>query len=205
MYNKENFAVAKVASKDEQRYRINSIYCHPKYTVGCDGYALMIVTAPKVDIKEMPTPSEGELTDQFKPFILELEDAQKIEKSIPKKVDIPILKHVAVIKSEDKNAFAKLFTTDLQIQNIIVSKKVEGEYPQFGKVLPKGKPVKTIRVQTKLLRNLLSAIEEAQGPAKMPYVDLQIYDDEEGPIRLSSCNQNTNQKITAVLMTMKKI
>jgi hypothetical protein len=197
--------VAKVASKDEQRYRINSIYCHPKYTVGCDGYALMIVTAPKVDIKEMPTPSEGKLTDKFEPFLLDLNDAKKVEKSIPQKVTFSTLKHAAIIKTKNDDAFAKIFTTDLQSQNITVLKKVEGEYPQFGKVLPKGKPVKTIRVQTKLLRNLLSAIEEAQGPAKMPYVDLQIYDDEEGPIRLSSCNQNTNQKITAVLMTMKKI
>jgi len=130
MYNKENFAVAKVASKDQGRYHLNSVYCHPKYTVGCDGHALLIVTAPKVDIEEMPIPADGELTDKFEPFILDLKDAQKVEKSIPKKSCLPILHHVAILKPDNGNA--KLFTTDLQSQNITVSRKVDGEYPQFG-------------------------------------------------------------------------
>jgi hypothetical protein len=204
MYNQENFAVAKVASKDQSRYGINCVYCHPKFTVGCDGTALMIVTAPKVNIEDMPIPSEGELTNDFTPFMLDLKDAQKIEKSIPKKSILPILQHVAIVKSEDKSVFAKLFTTDLQSQNITVSKKVEGEYPQFGKVLPKGKPIKIIRIQTKLLRNLLSAIEEAQGSVNMPYVDLKIYDKAESPIQLNSINKNTGQRITAILAPMRK-
>lgn len=202
MYNKENFTVAKVASKDQSRYNLNSIYCHPKFTVGCDGHALMIVTAPKMDIEEMPVPAEGELTDKFEPFILNLDDAKKVEKSIPKKPTFPILQHVALLKSDNSNA--KLYTTDLQSQNITVSKKIDGKYPQFGKAMPKGKPIKTIRVQTKLLKTLVEAIEQAQGKRDQPWVDLQIYENEEGYIGLKSHNSDTDQRITAVLMAMKK-
>lgn len=210
MYNKENFTVAKIASKDSTRYNLNSIYCHPKFTVGCDGRMLMIITSPKSmsgvigapSVDEMPIPTDGELTDKFEPFILNLDDAKKVEKSIPKKSSLPILHHVALLKSDNGNA--KFFTTDLQSQNITVSKKIDGEYPQFGKVLPKGRPIKTIRVQTKLLKTLVEAIEAAQGSRAMPYVDLQIYENEEGQIGLKSTNSDTGQRITAVLMAMKK-
>ena len=113
-----------------------------------------------------------------------------------------ILHHVAILKPDNGNA--KLFTTDLQSQNITVSRKVDGEYPQFGKAMPKGKPIKTIRLQTKLLITLLNAIEDAQGAIRMPYVDLKIYEDEEGAIGLKSVNADTGQKITGVLMAIKK-
>ena len=204
MYNRENFSVAKIASKDQGRYHLNGIYCHPKFTVGSDGKTLMIVTTPKkVDIKEMPIPTGEELIDKFDPFILDLKDAQKIEKSIPKKSPLPILQHIVILKSESESPFVKLFTTDLQSQNITVSKKIDGEYPEFGKVLPKGKPIKVIRVQTKLLKALLDAIEIAQGSVEMPYVDLKIYDNGMGPIGLKSINNNTGQRITAVLMPIR--
>ena len=200
MYNKENFTVGNVSSKNRGRYNLNSIYCHPKYTVGCDGHRLMIVTAPKMDIAEMPIPENGELIDKFDPFILDLNDSKKIEKSIPKKSVLPILQYVAILKSDNGNA--KFFTTDLQSQNITVSRKIEGEYPQFGKTFPKGKAV-SIRVDTSLLKGLIEAIEDAQGYTKNPYVDIEIRDDKL-PIVLKSRNTNTGQKITALLMPLKK-
>lgn len=201
MYNKENFTVAKIASKEQTRYNLNGIYCHPKFTVGCDGSMLMIVTAPKTKTEDMPVPAEGELTDKFEPFILDLQDAQKVEKSIPKKSHLPILQHVGILKSDNGNA--KLYTTDLQSQNITISRKIDGKYPQFGKVLPKHKPIKVIKVQTKLLKILVDTIEDAQGSINMPYVDLKIYKDD-GIIGLSSINNDTGQRITAVLMAMNK-
>ncbi len=201
MYNKENFLVGKAACKDRGRYNLNSIYCHPKYTVGCDGHRLMIVTTPKMDIAEMPIPEGGELTDKFEPFILALNDAKKIEKTIPKKVTLPILQYVALVKSDNGNA--KFFTTDLQSQNITVSKKIEGEYPQFGKTFPKGKPIASIKVDTNLLRTLLEAMEDAQGSRSVPDVIIEIRTNE-GPIVLKTNNPDTGQKITAILMPLRK-
>jgi len=200
MYNKENFTVGNISSKNRTRYNLNSIYCHPKYTVGCDGHRLMIVTAPKMDIADMPIPENGELTDKFDPFILDLNDSKKIEKSIPKKSVLPILQYVAILKSDNGNA--KFFTTDLQSQNITVSRKIEGEYPQFGKTFPKGKAI-NIRLDTSLLKGLIEAIEDAQGYTKTPYVDIEIRNGEL-PIVLKSKNANTNQKITGLLMPLKK-
>jgi len=203
MYNKENFAVGKVASKDQYKQNLNSIYCHPKFTVGCSGPALMIVTTPKMDIEEMPSPQNEELVDKFEPFILDLNDAKKVEKSIPKKTSLPLLSHVAILKSENGNA--KFFTTDLQSQNITVSRKIDGEYPQFGKVFPKGKPIKTMRFDTRLLKTLIDAIESAQGSPNTPHVDIDIYDNgNEGVVMFKSNNIDTGQRITALLMPLRK-
>jgi hypothetical protein len=192
-----------VVSKDQSQHSLNGIYCHPKFTVGCDGKMLLIVTAPKPNIEDMPTPPGEELTNEFMPFILDLVDAQKIEKSIPRKPSFPILKHVGIIKTGENSECTKIFTTDLQNQNILISRQMGYEYPKFGKAFPKGKPIKTVRVQTKLLSNLINAIEKAQGETKTHYVDIQIYD-EEKPIKLTSYNQDTYQKITGILMPMKK-
>lgn len=134
MLNKHNLSIAAFASKEASRYMLHGILVTPEATVAMDGHRLVWVSGePERESKDYPqVPGFAGASDAFKPFILKRDAALAIAKVTPSKESIPILNHVAV--AEDGSAMA---VTDLERPQVFPVRKVEGQYPQYEKVIPK--------------------------------------------------------------------
>lgn len=161
MYNKHNFAIAKVAYKDDTRPILNGVYFTGEESVATNSHLLVEVTTPSslyLKAEKYPRiPGLPEATDSHKPFILKKEACQEIEKAIPKKVSLPILQTVAVYPSEE--GYAKLAVTDLENPKIFTPRIVEGEYLKYKRFFPEEEPV----IKITLSAGYLKAIAELAG------------------------------------------
>jgi len=204
MYNKENFAVMKITEKKSLDKRLSSVYFHPQYTLSTNTKSLMLVTAPKknVNVEDMPAPKDGsKLTKQFKPFLLSVDDAKRVEKIIPQTIHA-LLNHAAVIDQLD-NDKVKFYASDCSLDNVISCEKVNSEYYSIFEAFPRGTPKMTIRLDMDLLKDLLEAIKKAKGRSAISDIYIDLYGENKA-IRFRTQNKETGQKVVALLQPMIK-
>ena len=195
MFNKANFSVAGVAEKERTwRGRRCGVNFAPKYTAATDGKVLMLITTPRnAPVKEYPQIPGESVIEDFEPFMISREDAEKIVKTIPKgQPRVPILSNVGVLKTD--NGDAAFVTTDFSSVNKTTARKMEGKFPRITAVSPKGKPKIKFGMTLDLLSNLLGAMKKAGAEA----VTLEVWDDKSA-IRIKA-NVGDNQKAWALIM-----
>ena len=108
-------------------------------TCATDGHRLALYTP-----KGSPDGADYPVIDGFsadnelgKAFVLPADAAKMIEAAVPKKARTPVLGMVALDGTEtDKNGHAVLAVTDLENPRTFRPAKVEGMFPEYGKVIP---------------------------------------------------------------------
>jgi hypothetical protein len=195
MYNKNNFAIEKVAREGKPPI----VQIHPRFTAATDGYVAVIITAPNNN-DNYPVPENEEMAERFEPFSISCEDAKRVEDQIPNvRVMEEVLNNAIVLKSEGDTV--KFHTTDLSNKNTIVVEKQKRTY-HYGSIFPHSKSTR-IRLQTRLIKKAIDTISQVQGKGieKTPYIDVDIYGPDKA-IKITAKNTKTNQKITALIMPM---
>lgn len=165
LLSKDNLAVAAFASKDETRLSLGGVYVEPDgTTVATNGRYLATVGPCHADRKDFPdipgmnpeTTTPGE--QSLKAFVLPADDAKAIAKALPKGRTIntlPILAHAVVdVAHSNENGTYRIGVTDLERPQIFQGRKVEGEFPDYRQVLPKGDPAWIVGLSAAYLKDI---------------------------------------------------
>ena len=201
LLNKHNLNLAKLTAKEESRYTINGVLISPTETIVADGHLATILNVPDLEIEgadpvfpfiEGFTPAKRD----FEPFILSRNDCLDLVKRIPKSPTIPVLENVAL--GQGPNGKASFAVTDLDRDQIISVRTIQGQFPNVKQCFPTPDDAKAVvTVDAHLLIGVLTQYREL-NPDK-PYVCLRVYDSKT-PIRMDAVCDGTGQRMTSILM-----
>ena len=153
--DKAILALRHVASSDETRVNLSGIYLTASEACATSGYAL--ATVKHLEAPEArPEVDGGE--PELKPCILGKEDAAAIEKAIPK------ARHRALAVLPELDTAAANANGHLTVTigaTVMNPPKVEGEFPDYSTVLPKGEPTFRVGFNVGLLNDLLKVAKAA--------------------------------------------
>lgn len=198
MYNKASLGVVDFCSKDKNNPVLNSVFFDKNITVATDGYMMMVVENDKT-IKNEDFPETNNELGSIEGKMMRAEDVKEVIKSIPKKQSMPILNYAAPIKTEDDKV--GLVTTNLEIENTKIARTVEGEYPNYKKIMDNHKtPKATVRLNARLLRTVCDyfckyALENNE------YIDIEV-GTELDPVRFGGTTVE-GQKINGLIMPVR--
>lgn len=152
-----------IAGKGEGAYSWNSILVTEKETVATDLHMMLVVPLPSVDLDDLPAfmtkDTEGCNGDDF---LLFLDDAKRLLKSIPKNRTHPMLGHIAIVVHEEGRAEARM--TDLSSFNTVQLLGMEGPFPKYGDVMPnKGKSVLNVCMNVASLESIVKAAKKGKS------------------------------------------
>jgi DNA polymerase III sliding clamp (beta) subunit (PCNA family) len=120
-------------------------------------------------------------------------------KAIPKQKNKwsrkPVLDNLAVVQGEKVTSFA---STDLEAVSFSQPSNVEGHWPATDAVISQEEPVLRVRVDAKLLANLLTVAANYTAEDNC-YVDLHLYSKDK-PIKVTASDPATGQEFTGVIM-----
>ncbi len=200
--------VAKAASTDTSRVVLQGVYITPDGGgVATDGHLLVKFTPKDIpDGKDYPV-IEGVKADddgaKLKPFTLPSEAAAEILKAIPKKrTTLPILGNIALdVVETNNNGAAVMGVTDLENPRIFKSKKMEGTYPDYEKVIPSGKkPVLEIGLGIDVMLKTLNTLKALYSEQKLQGLRFKFYGSDK-PFRIEG--KADSGDVLAVVMPMK--
>lgn len=157
-YNKNNLLVHKIASKDETRPVLTGVKFEPHQTVATDGYKLMMVEAP-ADNPEGDVGVELGLTnfnDSYNPNIGR-SDVERALKTIPKVKGLPWLSGVFLNENETEGR-AELSVSDGSGLTKNTARPIEGDYPDYMSILPKGEPKARVALNVKILKQVVDTL-----------------------------------------------
>jgi len=142
---KKSLLVIKAASTDQTRFILNGVHITPDGSgIATDGHILFKHTPDELsDPKDYPAIEGVNLTDEtpLQPFTLSSDSIQALLKAIPKKSHLPILSNIALdTKATNNNSSAVMAVTDLETSQVFKPKKIEGDYPDYEKVIPSETP-----------------------------------------------------------------
>lgn len=204
LLNKHNLNIAALCSKEESRFTLNSILVTPDATVETDGHQLVKVTLPP-DMKAESFPvREGQspAVDSWKPFLLPASEALNIAKALPKKTTMPVLKYAAVTEDTDKNGHSSIAVTDLEMARVFNTKKPEGNFPDFERIMPKKEDAEfRIAFNAELLRRVLQQVEAFRSEEHNAECVFS-FASPSGPLRVDARN-GQGQEFTGVIMPLR--
>lgn len=181
MWNKNNLAVAKIAATSGIKPELACVLFTKGKTVASDGYRLLEVAAPK-DEGAAPT----EAMKGAKPFLVKAEGVMR--KLKPEKDERVWLSHLDQGKAE--------FVVNGEVETLA---PVEGRFPDYEQLWPQGEPVVKIKVNAKLLGELLMVMGKMTG-AWEP-MEVSIYGPEK-PILITGGTRQ--QSARAMMMPIRQ-
>lgn len=154
LLNKHNLAIASHAAQKSVREVLQAIYVTPTHTVATDSYRLLEVELPEQVTNEQ-LPHSMQSNDAL-PFLMRLDQAKQVEKAIPKKPILPILQNaVTSLKGE----IATITTSpDLSSEQTTVCTVINGNYPDYKRIVPEGEPVASIKLNAGYLADMAGYI-----------------------------------------------
>ena len=134
LYNKRHLCVRHAASTDPNRVNLNGVHFEPDgKVIGTDGHILAIVEAAQI------APRHADDT-ALKAFTLPLDAAIRLERAIPKGRETrsrPILGNAQLdVEHTNENGVVRFRTTTLGSVQVHDARKVDGEFPRWGQVIP---------------------------------------------------------------------
>ena len=171
LYNQNNLAVAKFASKSDTRPELAGVLFTPKKTVATDEFRLLEVSVDTAHSPEdFPYISSDPLTlilDTAPDFIV---PAKSLTMKLPKKTKLPVLQYFA-LKSVN-NETAEFVTTNLETVQTTTARITQGNYPEYQKIIPTTEPIATVKINGKRLGELLIAIANMTPKG---YIDINFH------------------------------
>jgi DNA polymerase III sliding clamp (beta) subunit (PCNA family) len=195
LLNNLNLEVAKFASKAETKPEIAGVFITSKHTTATDGFRLVEMSV-RSDVKPEDYPKvQGKSAMRgMKPVIVPAKELSKVK--IPKNKDLPILENVAVSHVDGQRV--DLMTTNLETADVKSFKRIEGKYPDYDQIFPKGEAKAEIEVNGKLLAEMLDTLSKLNN---LNSVRIKFYKDND-PLVLEA--KNDNQSARAMLMCLRK-
>lgn len=191
IYNQHNLNVSKIASKSESQPELSGVFITRNFTVATDRYRLLEVTAPKDQVKDFPQVLGRTAMHGMKPVIVNAEALRKVKP--PVKFRLPILENIAISHRDDQRVdFIKGIGDDAAICSVPV---IDGQYPDYQKIFPVGKPQAEVVVNAKLLSELLDIMSKLNEQIK-----IKIYGTEK-PILIEG--ETPKQKARGLIMPIK--
>lgn len=201
LLNKLNFAVLPFASKEDSRYTLKGILVTDKETVATDGHRLARITVP-TDAKEENYPDVAgfEKHAEFTPFILPVDAAKEIVKTVPNNRSIPIINHARV----SSNGAVQVVTTDLDNPRLFAPRPLTGQFPNWQAVfpLPEKEPVASVTLNGNYLVDAAKAAGMFNDRSHA--LKLKIYDSNGNKtVVISAESAETGQRFDCVIMPMR--
>lgn len=145
LYNQNNLNVAKMASKSDIKPELASVFFTKTKTVASDSWRLLEVTTPKHGA--YPEDFSADAMRGVKPFMVDAKRllAIKIPPSKMHERNVLALKHVA------DNSVSFLNNNG----DILAAPRINGEYPEYERIIPNGQPIAETKLNGQLLGELL--------------------------------------------------
>ena len=187
MITKLALELATLCSKEESRYTLNGIRVEPGRVCETDGHQMVVYDFIPESAESFPEVDGAKAVGTFKPFTLGKDAALQVAKALPKKSTIPVLQQAAIVGDPDKNGEVKFMVTDLERHQGFTAKKLEGQFPDYNRVIPKAEDAKlSIGVNAELLRGVLGYLSKvADSSGRCPGVLMHFYD-EQSAIRIDA-------------------
>lgn len=196
--DKASITIKDIASGDESRYVINYVLVKNDVSIATDGKILIEVDNPKNRTEEYPA-TEGLLNIKDKDMLIHKNTLERVDKIIPKKTTLPILKN-AIVCSTGKTDEFSIYTTDLVNPQVITQKIEEGEYPKYEQLYTQKKSVTEITLSISVLNRLVKTLSKIN---KTGNVRLLFYGDGE-PVKFeSNVDRNKDRKVKGLIMPIK--
>ena len=197
LLNKNNLNLAEYCDKTNIKPEISGIYITPDETVATDGYVMVIVSTPKLDIKDFPTDSTAPFTPKQVRAIIPANLAKSVANKLQTNTNLPILEN-AVIKNFKNEEMITFLSTNLEIQEETKGQVIKGTYPDYKKILPTGTPKAQFTVSYEYLKSAITALAKTAKNDKS--IKIELYG-ENNPIVLKSSNDL--QTTIALVMPIK--
>jgi len=213
LYSKAHLAVRHAASADAARFNLNGVHFEADGTTeATDGHMLLRATVATPPMEEFPAVGElpeGDSAGPIVPFILPIDVADRLAKSIPTRPRMPVLAHAALdAESTNANGRARFVATNLEGVTITEGEKIDGEYPKTSQIR---EPVKrdarfAFRMNLRLLERVVKAAKEferAHGQStKDPLVADFYMTDGLSPVAVVI--ERDGDTLEAIVMPMRK-
>jgi len=200
-YNKNNLLVHKIASRDNTRPVLSAVKFEPNQTVATDGYKLMMVQTPP----DNPTGDVGDeiglpaiYNENYSP-ILDRVDVERAIKAMPKPIKHLEWLNGVFLTENTKEQRAELSTHEGSGLSKQTAKPIEGEYPDFMSILPKGEPKARVAVNVKILKQIVDTINMMDVPANIIHIEVR---EPLEPVSIS-CKTEQKQQVQAVIMPVR--
>lgn len=203
LFNRNNLAVAKIASKSDVRPELAGVFFTKDKTVATDVYKLVEVTVPDggdvLTAENYPKVEGKTAMRSFKPFILpaKMVSAIKLPKDKIGGVPHQFTELLAVSHVDDK--IVKLLKTDLETANETSIKKIEGTYPDYARVIPTVVPVAEVTVNAEYLIDVLSVLA---GIDERQFVTIKFYAEGQ-PVVMETKNGKNGQRGLGLVMPLR--
>jgi DNA polymerase III sliding clamp (beta) subunit (PCNA family) len=160
MYNKNNLAVANIASKSSIKPELASVLFEKDATVATDSFKLVRITTPKdLNFDDYPT-DNGK---SFKPVDGVMLKANHVKTVKPPKLTPALKKSIpeldtVVVNDLDDDA-VEFVTTDCEVMDKKRVFKVNGTYPKYEQVIPKTEPTAAVMINVDHLLQTLQVLK----------------------------------------------
>ena len=203
VWNKHNLLVKGVASRDQTRLVLNSVYFKNNKSMACDSFRFIEITASNEKVEDYPIVA-GKKAIGIKNTLLTLQDAEKIK--LPKSKNLPIINE-AFVFLEEKEKKVTLGMTDLSISETKELTTMEGEYPDIDSIKPKDESDHvSIHVNAKFLKEMLAIVEQftASNEEGKRTIEIKIKkDNATAPMIMKATNNNTGQELYGLLIPVR--
>lgn len=191
MLNSKNFLPLTIA-KEDTKYPIRSgLHVTPDHTEATDGYRLIRVSRPKVNLDDEP--------ETVKPlakradYVMPLELAKKISKALPKKLSLP------AFENDNAGDAVSFSVTDLETVDKFSGKKIAGAYPDVAQIMPApADHVADVLVDCGYLSEILDACKKFGSPLARITFNGAIK-----PLTITAQDEVDGQTFLALLMPCK--
>lgn len=156
--NKFNFLIHTFCGKQMTRPEIGGIFVSPKETCATDSFKIIKVSTPKnLDVNDYPViPNRPKPISNFKSFILSREKAKSIVSIFSSQKDsesLPLLNNAVIVRNDKERV--EIGKTDLESYDSVMSRKLEGEFPNYNKMFVENGKFIEIDVNQKFLKEVV--------------------------------------------------
>lgn len=204
LLNRFNFLIHTFCDNTPSRPEINGLFVSPKETCATDTFKLIKVDTPKdLNPDDYPIiPNRPKPLSDFKSFILpkaKAKDILNIFNSQKSSNTLPILNNAVIVRNS-KN-MVEIGKTDLESFNSVMSRKIEGDFPNYKELfVERGKFIE-IQVNPKLLKEIVDFyVSFVDKPVKSIKIKVPVKENE--PIIFFG-EREDKQTATAMLMLIK--
>lgn len=198
--------ITEFASVDKTRYVINGLHFKP--TPGKPGTGMLEATDGRILIQVPVTAPVDEFMSvadktPATDCIIPVATFKKALSNVPKNGPLPILRHMRLGTEGDK---ITLSTTDLDTEQAVKTKAIEGQYPKTEQVIPKSEPTFSISLNPVLLAKICDYAakhaypKDASGSIKFMFTD--AIDAVRFEIHVRT-ELGDPEKVTGILMPMR--
>ena len=196
--NKACADVAAFAASNGMRPILGTVYVTETHCVATDSFRLLEVENPAVDPNEMPVlTTGGSMVPTPGSGLIPLSAIAKASANSSKSKVLPILENIAV---QFDGATATLTTTDLENTDVVSTRVVEGNFPDYQQIMPKEAPTFRFAVNAKYLKEMAAYFQKHTND-KSSKVILE-FSDPTKPLIMRAIVGN-NQKAVGIIMPLR--